>query len=160
MRPTASAETTKLAASRVKKCITGTKPPSSATSPGPSSRAVRSVVSISPFAAGSKAGDGTQPGSTACSAGRNSAWPAPSSTTVTTSPAAGARPIAAQIATRPSSTAARRRSAPIIVRRRSHSSAQWPEASAVTSTVSADSAERYPAAAPNACTATQASATA
>ncbi len=84
---------------------------------GPISRASRSVVSISALAAGSRSVRPTSGGSTACSAGRNSADPAPSATIAVTSAHAGGCPFASHVAARTVRAAARKMSAAIMTRR-------------------------------------------
>jgi len=137
----------------------GSQPASKAARPGPSSRAMRSVVSSRALVAGNMSGVRTSSGRLDCKAGRKNTCPAASTSTASTSPQAGGCPDSAQATTTTVSTEARARSAAIIILRCSRRSAQRPHRSAVTSTTSAWIAVRYPAPVPNTPTAIQLSAT-
>ncbi len=141
------------------KCAIGSTPDSSASKPGPSRRALRSVPSNKPLAAGNSAVSDTSAGSTACKAGWNRACPTAKATTTRPRPTAFGVPVASQAVTSTSSTAARPRSAVSMKRSWSRRSAQFPLSSATSRMVSACSADRKPAAAPNTPVATQVSAT-
>ena len=139
---TAPAESRKLNASRVKKCTTGSAPASTPISPGPTSRADRSVVSNSALAAGSRRRSISRPGKVAARAGRNTASAPASTTMASTSPAGGGAPPANHQTTSSNSATARSKSAAAIARRCSQLSAQRPASSAATMPHAACSAER------------------